>query len=170
MSPDAGFGFGDRYEIGYRDRGNGWTIGIFDGPSCIRIRCLASASSYRSLIPTTRTPRADPTTAPGAVANGNLRAFGFGSVHVNFETPPGYLLGFRDYLNFLAGGRHRHASRADAVRRQLRCDRRTDDFDDHQRHTNYLLPSDRRHRRETVIPGAVVIIDPSTGAGNDYWN
>ena len=28
---------------------------------------------------------------------------GFGNVHINFETPAGYLLGFRDYLNFLAG-------------------------------------------------------------------
>ena len=24
-------------------------------------------------------------------------------MHVNFETPAGYLQGFRDYLNFLAG-------------------------------------------------------------------
>ncbi|HVT29197.1 MAG TPA: BBP7 family outer membrane beta-barrel protein, partial [Lacipirellulaceae bacterium] len=31
-----------------------------------------------------------------------LRAFGFGSVPVLFETPPGYLLGFRDYVNNLS--------------------------------------------------------------------
>ena len=30
--PDAGFALGDRYEIGYRNRGNGWMIGILDGP------------------------------------------------------------------------------------------------------------------------------------------
>ena len=33
MLPDAGFAWGDRYEIGYRDRGNGWMIGILDGPT-----------------------------------------------------------------------------------------------------------------------------------------
>ncbi|MEX0641585.1 MAG: BBP7 family outer membrane beta-barrel protein, partial [Pirellulales bacterium] len=37
----------------------------------------------------------------GDVAGGNVRAFGFGSVPILFETPPGYLFGFRDYLNFL---------------------------------------------------------------------
>jgi hypothetical protein len=29
-------------------------------------------------------------------------AYGFGSVRVNFQVPPGYQLGFRDYLNYLA--------------------------------------------------------------------
>jgi hypothetical protein len=28
---------------------------------------------------------------------------GFGNVHVNFETPSGYMSGFRDYLNFVSG-------------------------------------------------------------------
>ena len=35
-------------------------------------------------------------------SGGRLYALGFGNVHINFETPAGYLLGFRDYLNFLA--------------------------------------------------------------------
>jgi hypothetical protein len=28
---------------------------------------------------------------------------GFGNTHINFQTPPGYVQGFRDYLNYLAG-------------------------------------------------------------------
>ena len=31
------------------------------------------------------------------------KTFGFGSVHVNFRTPAGYLSGFSDYLNYVAG-------------------------------------------------------------------
>jgi hypothetical protein len=37
----------------------------------------------------------------GPSADPGIRAFGFGSVPIIFETPPGYLVGFRDYLNFL---------------------------------------------------------------------
>ena len=39
---------------------------------------------------------------PGSQLN-DFFALGFGNVHVNFDTPEGYLFGFRDYLNFLAG-------------------------------------------------------------------
>ena len=42
-------------------------------------------------------------TGSGGFAAPGDKAFGFGSVHVNFQTPPGYLFGFRDYTNFLAG-------------------------------------------------------------------
>ena len=38
------------------------------------------------------------------------RAFGFGSVPVMFETPPGFMLGFRDYMNNFSDCRSRHAS------------------------------------------------------------
>ncbi len=36
---------------------------------------------------------------PGTPADPGDRAFGFGSVPVLFETPPGFLEGFRDYMN-----------------------------------------------------------------------
>ena len=53
--PNAGFAFGDRYEIGYRDRGNGWMIGILDGPDATakqgrmacRRRCRAAPCRIR---------------------------------------------------------------------------------------------------------------------------
>jgi hypothetical protein len=43
------------------------------------------------------------------VAADQLYALGFGNVHINFETPAGYLLGFRDYVNF--NGRRRTGAR-----------------------------------------------------------
>jgi hypothetical protein len=39
---------------------------------------------------------------PGGGPVGDARAFGFGSVPVLFDTPEGYLVGFRDYLQNLA--------------------------------------------------------------------
>ena len=38
---------------------------------------------------------------PGTGPVGEARAFGFGSVPILFETPAGYLQGFRDYLQNL---------------------------------------------------------------------
>ena len=109
--PNAGFGMGDRYEIGYKDRGNGWMIGILQGP-------LQQQSKVYGMTPTlTGTtlppwdldyrgsplfPGDDPA-IPTPAALGDFFALGFGNVHVNFDTPAGYLLGFRDYLNYLAG-------------------------------------------------------------------
>jgi len=73
VTPDAEFAWGERYEFGYlkasRNGATGWTVGILDGPE--------------------RTSRA--TFGFGPSLNG------FGSVHVNFTTSEGYLLGFRDY-------------------------------------------------------------------------
>jgi hypothetical protein len=112
VPPDAGFAFGNRYELGYRDKGNGWMIGILDGPH------LSQGQFYgfsRNADPTNGglPPFIDPDYTDGTdigagdgttnapVAGGGLRAFGFGSVPVLFEAPVGYLVGFRDYLNFL---------------------------------------------------------------------
>jgi len=64
-----GFSWGERYELGRLDNGSGWMIGILDGPE----------------VNTSMTFGAGP------------EAFGFGSLSVNFATPPGYLLGLRDY-------------------------------------------------------------------------
>src|SRR3954462_5770155 len=32
VPPRAGFAFGNRYELGYRDEGHGWTVGVVDRP------------------------------------------------------------------------------------------------------------------------------------------
>ena len=95
--PDAGFGLGDRYEIGYRDRGNGWMIGILDGPDQEQSKLYGMGST-----PGTSPGNIDPAYF-GPVSADQLYAFGFGNVHVNFDTSEGYLLGFRDYLNRLEG-------------------------------------------------------------------
>jgi Putative beta barrel porin-7 (BBP7) len=109
--PDAGFAFGDRYEFGYRDRGNGWVIGILDGPELNQNEI--HGMNNVPLPPGQVFPELDggelPPFDPGYQAPTNtpvsgdfLRPQGFGSVHINFATPTGFLLGFRDYLNFLA--------------------------------------------------------------------
>ncbi|MGD9633077.1 MAG: BBP7 family outer membrane beta-barrel protein [Pirellulales bacterium] len=99
--PDAGFGFGDRYEIGYRDKGNGWMIGILDGPEQHQFKVYGMSPTLQgSSLP--GTPPIDPSYV-GPVAGDALYALGFGNVHINFETPAGYLYGFRDYVNYLAG-------------------------------------------------------------------
>lgn len=69
--PNAEFGYGDRYEMGYVDSdGTGFSIGIIHGME------------------------SDSSTVYGFGAPLN----GFGSVHVNFEIPsPDFLRGFRDY-------------------------------------------------------------------------
>jgi len=69
VPPTADFGWGERYEFGRLDNGNGWMIGIIDGPE---INTVAN------------------------FGNGP-ESTGFGSIHVNFATPTGYLLGWRDY-------------------------------------------------------------------------
>jgi Putative beta barrel porin-7 (BBP7) len=102
--PDAGFGMGDRYEIGYHDRGNGWMIGILDGPlQQQNMGYGMSPTLDGTALPNTPPPDPDYHSPPSPVSQFQLYGFGFGSVHINFETPPGYLLGFRDYINFLAG-------------------------------------------------------------------
>lgn len=82
VPPTSDFGWGERYEFGKINDGNGWMIGILDGPA----------------VNTHVTFGAGPEQA------------GFGSIHVNFATPPGYLLGIRDYqvqtingANFVVG-------------------------------------------------------------------
>lgn len=109
--PDAGFGYGDRYEFGYRDKGNGWSIGILDGPeqSQFQVYGMTQQLTGTTLPPWDLDYRGNPlfpgndpnVPDPGPV--GDFFALGFGNVHINFETPAGYLLGFRDYVNYLAG-------------------------------------------------------------------
>lgn len=93
VNPNAGFSFGDRYEFGYRDGAYGWEIGILDGPA------LYETNNYGFGY----VPVLDPDWTNNGGAAPGPRPFGFGGVHVNFETPAGYLMGFRDYLNYIAG-------------------------------------------------------------------
>jgi Putative beta barrel porin-7 (BBP7) len=144
--PNAGFGFGDRYEVGYRDRGNGWMFGILDGPD------QTQNMTYGMGV----TPVIDPTYVGNV---GTFFALGFGNTHVNFATPEGYLQGFRDYLNFLAGavigtqvGPQAYVGNYGGTVEpnvdnmgQITFIRLTDDID------------------EDGIPGAIIIIDPVTG-------
>lgn len=109
--PNAGFAWGDRYEFGYRDRGNGWSIGILDGPTQQQSKLYGMTTGITDL-----DYRGEPLFPPGSVGDGNTNpnaqtpgglqaifGLGFGSVHINFETPAGYLQGFRDYLTLFAG-------------------------------------------------------------------
>lgn len=106
VPPDAGFAFGNRYEFGYRDADNGWTIGILDGPLLNQSqfygfeRDAALGGGLPPFIDPDYTDGTDVGPGGGLLADdGALRAFGFGSVPVNFRTPPNYLRGFRDYLD-----------------------------------------------------------------------
>ena len=108
VAPRAGFAMGDRYDIGYRDNGHGWQIGVLDGPELNQSQFYGFVPRADGGIP----PFIDPdytdgfrywSRSGGPIAGADLRAFGWGSVPIVFETPPGYLVGFRDYLNLLAG-------------------------------------------------------------------
>ncbi len=69
VAPTAQFAWGERYEFGRLDGGNGWQVSILDGPE------VNSSNTF---------------------GNGPEQS-GFGSIHVNFATPDNFLLGFRNY-------------------------------------------------------------------------
>src|SRR5262249_20867765 len=107
--PRAGFAFGNRYELGYRDQGNGWVVGVLDGPDLNQTQFYgfapdaATNGGIHPFINRDYTDGSDVNAPPpntnGTIAGGNERAFGFGSVPVMFETAPGFMKGFRDYMN-----------------------------------------------------------------------
>jgi hypothetical protein len=111
--PKAGFALGNRYEVGYQDQGHGWLLGILDGPELAQTQFygFVPIDTNGDGIPDGLPPFIDPDYTDGTdigpgtgpIAGADLRAFGWGSVPILFETPPGYLTGFRDYLNLLAG-------------------------------------------------------------------
>ena len=163
--PNAGFGMGDRYEIGYRDRGNGWMIGILDGPTQqqSKVYGMTPTLTGTTLPPWDLDYRGGPLfpgvdpNIPNPAALGDFFALGFGNVHINFETPFGYLQGFRDYLNHLAGaaigtqvgpvayvGNYGGLQEAAIDDDTITFIRLTDDLD------------------EDLIPGAAIIVDPVT--------
>lgn len=107
VAPRAAFAMGDRYEVGYQDQGNGWLIGVLDGPQVNQREFYGftpreTDGGLPPFINDDYTDGSDEGPGTGDIAGGDLRAFGFGSVPVLFETPAGYLTGFRDYLNYLA--------------------------------------------------------------------
>jgi len=106
VPPDAGFALGNRYELGYQDQGNGWMLGVLDGPELNQSRLYGFVPREEDgglppFIEDDYTGGDD--IGPGTGPVGEYRAFGFGSVPILFETPPGFLMGFRDYLNNTAG-------------------------------------------------------------------
>lgn len=106
VPPKAGFAFGNRYELGYRDHDNGWMIGVLDGPELnqTEVHGFTRVDTNDDGIPDGLPPfieddYTDGTDiGPGTGPVQDVRAFGYGSVPVNFQTPVGYLLGFRNYL------------------------------------------------------------------------
>jgi hypothetical protein len=106
--PKAGFALGNRYELGYHDQGHGWTVGVLDGPNNQQTQTYGFVPGVGGALPPFINPdyTGNNDVSPGpngaAQADANLRAFGFGSVPILFETPPGFLTGFRDYVNNLA--------------------------------------------------------------------
>lgn len=106
VPPRAGFAMGDRYELGYRDADHGWMIGVLDGPQLNQSQFYgfaprATDGGIAPFIDDDYTDGSD--VGPGTGPVNELRAFGWGAVPVLFETPPGYLFGFRDYLNLFLG-------------------------------------------------------------------
>ncbi|TWT77705.1 hypothetical protein Pla123a_15010 [Posidoniimonas polymericola] len=120
--PYAGFGWGDRYEFGYFKDQIAYTVGVLDGPSY-------TTSEVYGFVPldlgndgididgdgvidfnegTNITGFGPP--PPGQSQNPNPLEIllaptlnGFGSVHVNFNTPEGFMLGYRDYFDDIVG-------------------------------------------------------------------
>jgi hypothetical protein len=118
--PDANFGWGTRYEMGYFKGGNGWLVGILDGPevNTYKVYGFPAVTIPNTLpfqqglpgpgfgsvtVPVGTNPGDDSNVAAynPTVLNGGgditAPQNGFGSVHVNFETPDGFLVGWRDY-------------------------------------------------------------------------
>jgi hypothetical protein len=166
VPPHAGFAFGDRYELGYRDQDYGWMIGVLVGPELNQTEFhgfariedidgdLVIDNGLPPIIDDDFTDGTDTVPRSGPVQD--VRAFGFGSVPVNFQAPPGYMQGFRDYLQNAWGaqaGTHfgtlMYVGSYGAVAQEPAPGddplRLADDLD------------------EDGIPGAFAVVDPVTG-------
>ena len=106
--PLAKFGWGERYEFGYKSNGAGWLFGVLDGPAATSKQVYGFQQvQLPNTLPTIRPNNINFSdfgvtfTGPDGVIVGSADTStsrnGFGSVHVNFATPDGWLLGFRDY-------------------------------------------------------------------------
>lgn len=164
--PNASFGWGERIELGYFTGNHTYSIGILQGPSAASTETygflpLAYGSELEDIDgdgdldiprgtgvigPVRDAPSEYPTPLEILVAP---TLNGFGSVHVNFDTTPGYLLGFRDYwedLGDVDGDDVLLGSRIVIVGPDLPADGSPDDIDGEG---GYLV--------------VVVAIDPITG-------
>ena len=114
--PNADVGWGHRYELGYFKGGNGWLVGVLDGPSVTSIErygfeeiqipntlplITGAAPLYGTGTPQiiNINPALNPLLVGQGAGSANLETArnGWGSVHVNFETPADLLKGWRDY-------------------------------------------------------------------------
>ncbi len=173
--PNAGFAYGDRYEIGYRNRGDGWMIGILDGPLQTQnmIYGMTPQLSGTTLPPWDLDYRGVPLAPPGSTGAlntdpnaqtpgtlGTFFALGFGNVHINFDHPVGYLQGFRDYLNYLAGATL--GTQVGPVAYVGNYGATTEPNTNNQGQITFIRLTDDIN--ENGIPGALIIVDPVTGA------
>ena len=116
---------GNRYEFGYRDQGHGWIISVLDGgtsESDDTYGFMPDPATNGGIPPFIARDYTNGTDVNSLLANtngpvGEARAFGFGSVPVLFETPTGYLQGFRDYLQNLAPAQRGTVGGPTSVRR-----------------------------------------------------
>jgi len=101
--PASDFAWGERYEFGLQSNGNGWLIGVLDGPAVQTTEIYGfNELAIPGTLPllTRDNPDIDPGITPFLTLGPNdlsQTRNGFGSVHVNFATPTGFLSGFRDY-------------------------------------------------------------------------
>jgi hypothetical protein len=106
VPPNAGFSFGDRYELGYRDQDAGWMISVLVGPELnqTEFHGFSRLDTNADGIPDGLPPFIDDDYTPGDDVGPDggpvqdVRAFGYGAVPVNFQAPTGYFQGFRNYL------------------------------------------------------------------------
>ena len=113
--PSTDFGWGNRYEFGKFNKGKGWMVSVLEGPEVETSEIYGFQElAIPNTLPLTTRENDDIAEGITAIIGGlgpndlSTSRNGFGSVHVNFDTPEGFLLGFRDYWvgnpgNTLAG-------------------------------------------------------------------
>jgi hypothetical protein len=84
-----------------------------------------------------------------------MQSLGFRNTHINFETPPGYVQGFRDYLNYLAGAQI--GTQVGPISYVGNYGGVSESASDDDGFTFYRLTDDID---ENGIPGAVIILVP----------
>ena len=116
----------------------------------IALRALVSAIVVKSVF----------TSALIDVVYGQLSETGFNNVHINFETPSGYTLGFLDYLNFFAG-----SSTGTQVGPIANVGNYGGIVSSSNTEDNTVIPFFRLTDdiNQNGVPGSIVIIDPITG-------
>jgi len=101
--PTSKFAWGERYEFGLLNEGTGWLFGILDGPEVSKTAVYGfNEIAIPNTLPLLTRDNDDISpgiTPPFGLGPNDLSTSrnGFGSVHVNFTAPAGFLTGFRDY-------------------------------------------------------------------------